>query len=59
MVEGLFEDVPSCTWKSFGPFDCRDDLPAAQPVQSGHEAGGRVRYGAVVSGIDGVRLNGL
>lgn len=47
------------TWQSFGPLNSRDDLPTAQPVQGGHEAGGGVRQGAVVAGVNGVRLDGL
>lgn len=47
------------TWQSLGPLDGRDDLSATQPVQGSHEAGGGVRQGAVVAGVDGVRLDGL
>lgn len=47
------------TWQSLGPLDCRDDLPATQPVESGHEAGGSVWQGAVVAGVNGVWLDGL
>lgn len=47
------------TWQSLGPLHSRDDLPTAQPVEGGHEAGGGVREGAVVAGVNGVRLDGL
>lgn len=47
------------TWQSFGPLDSGDDPAATQPVQGGHEACGGVGQGAVVAGVDGVRLDGL
>ena len=47
------------TWQGLGPLDSRNDLPASQPVQGGHESRGGVGHRAVVAGIDGVWLNGL
>ena len=48
-----------CTWQSLSPFDSRDDLPPSQAVEGCHETGGGVGQGAVVAGIDGLRLDGL
>lgn len=47
------------TRKGFGPLDCRDDLAAAQAVKCRHEAGGRVRDGAVVARVNDLWLNGF